>query len=376
MREEKQSNRQKEIKHSSQIGIGTNLFLFISKFIVSLLSGSVSILSDAFNNLSDCFSSIITMISVYFADKPADKDHPYGHGRSEYIATQFVSFFIIYVGITLLWESSKQIISPKPLEISWWVYGVLILSIYLKGWMWMMNQRIVKKTNSDLIKAVVIDSRNDVIASCLLLLAMSLQPHTSLPIDGFFGLVLSVIILIQGIAVLRNSMSKLLGKKISDDMIAEIDKIINRHPDVLGYHNFKGHDYGPNHIHVSIDLELPDATELNKAHKIVDSIEREVHQLLGVDVDAHIDPISSDTELNRLMYNKVVELSHDLFDAQQITTFYCVKGHYRTSIFISLNIEDDERFKFVKKELLERAKNDTSNLSFHVEWDRRQEDEK
>lgn len=361
------NNRQGEIKTSATIGMSVNIILFIAKFIISIISGSVSILSDAFNNLSDLFSSIITLVSAYLTQKPADENHPYGHGRVEYIATQLVSFFIIYVGITLLIESIKQILNPQPLEVSSWIYLVLILSILLKGWMMLKNQKIKKKIDSDLIEAVVVDSRNDVISSVVLLIAMLIQPKTSLPIDGMVGTLLSILILYQGYEILRNSISKLLGKKISDETIKVIDKIINSDPNVLGYHNFKGHDYGPNHIHVSVDLELPDTTDLNTAHRIVDSIEREIYQAVKVDVVAHIDPISSDEELNQRMYQEVLELTSDLFNPTVIEKFSCVKGHHRTSIFLTLNLPNEQEYNRIRNQLVQRAKQHKEELSFHFE---------
>ena len=367
MQEIPKDQRQQEIKYSSYIWMCTNLFLFECKLVLSIISGSVSILSDAFNNLSDLFNSIATFVSAYLAEKPADKTHPYGLGRAEYIATQLVSFFFLYVGITLFFQSINQINNPKPLDISISVYVILTLSIILKGWMMIINRRIAKKTKSDLIDAVVVDSRNDALSAILLLAAMILQPRTSLPVDGVAGVILSIVILYQGVEILRKSMSKLLGKKLSQEMISEIGRIINKHPAVLGYHNFKGHDYGPNHIHVSVDLELPDTTDLNTAHKIVDSIEREIYQSIKVYVVAHIDPISSDKDLNKEMYEVVKELSKDIFDTKRITKFSCVKGHYRTSIFVTLDIKENEEFKQIKSALLAKAKKDTPSLSFHVE---------
>lgn len=360
------NTREDYLKSSSYFGLLMNLILFTSKISIGLISGSIAILSDGFNNLLDFSNSIITLVSTHLSSKPADENHPYGHGRVEYIATQFVSFFILYIGISLLIESIDLIFNPKPIDLSIWLYAVLILSFILKGLMVLYNMRIKKKVDSDLIDAVIMDSKADVISSLILLVAMLLQPYSHYPIDGFAGLVLSVILILQGVGLLMRTLSKLMGKKLNDETIERIDQIINSHPTILGYHNLKGHDYGPNHIHASVDIELADTTGLSEAHLIVDEIEKKLREELMIDAVCHIDPISSDPQVNKEMFEVVLALGHDLFTKEDISKFSCVKGHLRTSVFINFSFEDRSHFELIKSRLLSRAEKECPSLSFHV----------
>lgn len=362
----KDKTRQQLLKTSAYYGLISNFILFCSKLIVGLLSGSISIISDAFNNLLDFSNSIITLVTTFFASKPADDSHPFGHGRVEYISTQFVSFFILYVGITLLLKSIEQIRTAQAIQFNMWLYAVLILSFIVKASMVLYNKKITSVIHSDLIDAVIIDSKMDVISSIILLVALSLQRFVSLPIDGVAGLILSVILIYQGIGILGKTLSKLLGKSLSEEMISDIDKIINQHHHILGYHNLKGHDYGPNHIHVSVDIELPDTTNLVDAHRIVDEIERQLNNELNIDAVCHIDPISTDEQLNQELLHVVLDVGKGYFELEDITKFACVRGHLRTSVFITLDSKKNPQFGDNKERFLKKAKKETPYLSFHV----------
>lgn len=358
----KKRNRHQNLNLSAFIGIFSNLILFIMKLSGGLISGSIALISDAFNNLFDFSNSIITLITNKLTQKPADEDHPFGHGRTEYIGTQFISFLILFIGINLLFESIDKIRNPQPFYFSLWFVLILISSIMIKWLMVVANKRIYQLTQSDLIEAVILDSKLDVYSSILLLIALWAQQFIDFPIDGIAGVILSALLIYQGILLLKNTLSKLLGRKLSSQLMSEIDAIINEHPEILGYHNLKGHDYGPNHIHVSIDIELPDTMNLVDAHRIVDSIERELNAQLNIDSVCHIDPISSDLALQKEMHQLVLDLG---VDELSINKLYCVRGHYRTSIFLDLNIQDKEAYKKQKESVIEKAKRLDENVSFH-----------
>lgn len=358
----KKRNRYQNLNLSAFIGIFSNLILFIMKLSGGLISGSIALISDAFNNLFDFSNSIITLVTNKLTQKPADEDHPFGHGRIEYIGTQFISFFILFIGINLLLESIEKIRNPQPIDFSLWFVLILMGSIFIKLFMVIANKRIYQQTQSDLIQAVILDSKVDIYSSILLLFALWIQQFVDFPIDGLAGLILSVLLIIQGISILKNTLSKLLGKKLSNKLITQIDAIINEHPEILGYHNLKGHDYGPNHIHVSIDIELPDTMNLVDAHRIVDSIERELNAQLNIDSVCHIDPISSDKELQKEMYQLVLDLG---VNEKSINKMYCVRGHVRTSVFLDLNCKDKETYTKQKQTIIEKAKSLDENVSFH-----------
>lgn len=355
--------REELFKYSAILGLIGNLILFSSKLFIGLFSGAISLVSDAFNNLLDFTNSLITFLAAYILGKPADKDHPYGHGRMEYISAQFVSFFILFVGINLLLKSMNQITNPVKIAFSPWLYVVLIISVGIKGLFVFFNHQIYKYTKSDLIEAVMLDSKMDVLSSLMLLGAMVAQFYTSFPIDGFAGVIISLMLLIQGISILKKALSKLMGHQLSEDSILVINEIINSHPKILGYHNLKGHDYGPNHVHVSVDIELPDTMDLVVAHNIVDEIEKQLNKDLGIDAVCHIDPISSNDELNEEMIKTVLKLSQGYFHESDIIKFSCVEGHLRTSVFITL---DDENFNDKREEFITFVQQQAPHLSFHI----------
>lgn len=359
-------NRDAALKFSSIIGLIGNLILVITKLSIGFMSGSLALISDGFNNLLDFSNSIITLITSYIASKPADENHPFGHGRAEYIATQFVSFFIIYIGITIIIESIQKLLNPSHVQYDFWFYIVLILSVLIKLLMTIINSRLNKQYESPLLKAVIVDSKMDVYSSLLLLGALLIQPFVKFPIDTLSGVIIALILIYQGIQLLKNTFSELLGRQLSETMIHKINQIINQHPSILGYHNLKGHDYGPNHIHVSVDIELPDTTNLVDAHRIVDEIERHLSKELNIDVVCHIDPISSDQELNDEMYQIVLGLG---LTPSQISRFSCVRGHLRTSIFLSLKAKSHDEFETLKNLVHQNAVKLDRNLSFHFSMD-------
>lgn len=360
--------RQTIIRKSAITGLIANLILFTSKISIGLLTSTVSLISDAFNNLSDFASNLIGLISTKLALKPADEDHPYGHGRVEYIATQFVAFLVLWVGITLLVKSIKRIINPLPLEVSSIIFMVIALSIFLKLFLVLRNKQFYKQTQSDIIAALIVDSKYDVISSLFILVAMIIQFFVDLPIDGIAGFVISLIILKQGYDILNQSLSKLLGKQLSNDLIQIIDEVVASEQDVLGYHNLKGHDYGPNHIHVSIDLEMSDHLDLNTAHDIVDRIEKQIYQKTSADVVAHIDPISSDKELNQMMKELVLKYGENHITLKDIVKLFCVSGHLRTSVFITLSKQYEYKREALLQLFQEKAKEEGLDVSFHIEF--------
>lgn len=276
---------------SGILGILCNVFLFLLKLSIGLMMNSIAILSDAFNNLSDTGSSIVTIVGAKISNKDADPEHPYGHGRSEYIASLIISFIIMLVGIELLREALAKIRHPEPLAFSLPLIIILGVSILVKLWMYSYNTYIAKAIGSTVNKATAMDSLNDCIATGAVVVATILGQYTAFPIDGVAGTIVSLLIIYTGFSLAKETVHLLLGTGPSPETIQNIENLIQRHGTVSGVHDLKVHDYGPGRVIASVHVELSDQTDLVDAHERVDCIEKEIKKELGIDIVIHVDPI-------------------------------------------------------------------------------------
>lgn len=276
------------------IGIICNIFLFIVKLSIGLLMNSIAITTDAFNNLSDTGSSFVAIIGAKISRKDADHEHPFGHGRFEYVASLIISFIIMLVGFELLKSSVEKIISPTPVSFNPTLMAILILSIFVKIWMFSYNRYIGKLINSGVNRATASDSLNDVYATSAVIVSTILGKYTGLPLDGIAGLIVSVLIIYTGFGIAKDTVSILLGMSPSEELVTKIHEIIDSNPLIVGSHDLKVHDYGPGRSIASIHAELSDKTNIVKAHNIIDSLEKKVLKELGVDIVIHVDPIGED----------------------------------------------------------------------------------
>ncbi len=284
---------------ASVVGIICNVLLFAGKLLVGLLTQSVSITADAVNNLSDSSSSIVSFFGFKLASRPADKDHPYGHGRYEYLAGLFVAVLIMVIGVEIFKSSLGRILHPVEVDYSLVSVIVLLASIGLKFWMMFFYLRIGKTINSQTLLATAADSRNDVIATGAVLLAALITKFTSVNLDGWMGLVVAVFIVINGFGIVRTTIDPLLGKAPDTEYITRIrDKVLS-YPGVLGTHDLMVHDYGPARKFASVHVEMDADTDGLLAHELIDRIEQDFREDEGLQLTVHYDPIPfhSDTDV-------------------------------------------------------------------------------
>ena len=288
-------------RRAGAVGIGANILLFGAKMLAGTLSGSVSITADAMNNLSDASSSIVTLLGFKLAEKPADEDHPYGHARYEYLSALAVAAMILFIGFELAKTSVVKIITPEATEFTWLTAGILLFSIGVKLWLSFYNRRLGKKIASDALLAAAADSRNDVIATGVVLISGVVEYLTGWKVDAWMGLGVALFILYSGIGMARSTISPLLGEAATPELRNQLLDKIQSEPKVLGYHDLMVHDYGPGRRFASVHVEMDRREDPLLCHEIIDDLERECLQSHGVQLVIHYDPVvTDDPELDRL----------------------------------------------------------------------------
>ena len=288
-------------RRAGAVGIGANIFLFGAKMLAGTLSGSVSITADAMNNLSDASSSIVTLLGFKLAEKPADEDHPYGHARYEYLSALAVAAMILFIGFELAKTSVVKIITPEATEFTWLTAGILLFSIGVKLWLSFYNRRLGKKIASDALLAAAADSRNDVIATGVVLISGVVEYLTGWKVDAWMGLGVALFILYSGIGMARSTISPLLGEAATPELRNQLLDKIQSEPKVLGYHDLMVHDYGPGRRFASVHVEMDRREDPLLCHEIIDDLERECLQSHGVQLVIHYDPVvTDDPELDRI----------------------------------------------------------------------------
>lgn len=273
------------------IGIICNLILFSTKLTIGFMMNSIAISSDAFNNLSDTGSSMVALIGARLSGKDPDFEHPYGHGRFEYIASLIISFIIMLVGVELLKSSFEKVINPEPITFNPYLTAILVLSILIKVWMFSYNRYIGLKIDSGVNRATAADSLNDVIATSAVVITTMIGHVSKLYLDGYAGMVVSLLIIYAGFQIAKETVNVLLGTSPSEEVVASIHAIIESNKDIVGIHDLKVHDYGPGRTVASVHTELSDQTNLVKAHSIIDGLEKKIFRELGIDIVIHVDPI-------------------------------------------------------------------------------------
>jgi len=276
------------------LGIGCNISLFAVKLTLGLMMNSIAIISDAFNNLSDTGSSLVAVVGAKLSGREADLEHPYGHGRFEYVASLVISFIILLVGFELLKSSVSKILTPEPVSFNWILTFILILSVLVKAWMYSYNRYIGNLISSSVNHATAADSLNDVIATSAVILTTIVGNFIDFPLDGIAGTVVSCLVMMTGYNIAKDTVSLLLGMSPSEETVTQIYEIIESNEYIVGAHDLKVHDYGPGRKIASIHTELSDQTNIVRAHQIVDGLEKRVLKELGIDLVIHVDPIGED----------------------------------------------------------------------------------
>ena len=313
-------------KAASFMGIGANALLFAGKLIAGALSGSVAIMADAVNNLSDASSSIVSLLGFKLADKPADADHPYGHGRFEYLSGLMVAVMILVIGVELLKSSVEKIVSPTPVAMSAVTVVVLAGSIAVKLWMMAMNRRIGRKIDSKTLIATADDSRNDVVATSAVLIAMVIGQATGLMLDGWMGAAVAVFILVSGFGLVRDTVDPMLGAMPSREQVEAIRAKLMSYPGVLGTHDLMVHDYGPGRQFASVHLEMDAKEDPIASHDIIDGIERDFLEQEKLHLVIHYDPVVTDDPRVAVMRGVVSRIAREIDPRMTIHDLRIVPG--------------------------------------------------
>jgi len=286
---------------SGTVGIICNLLVVAMKMTVGILTGAFSVVADAMNNLSDAASAVVTLIGFKLAEKPADKDHPYGHARYEYLSGLAVAAMIVLIGFELLKTSIDKIVHPTPVAYTWPLYAVLIASVFIKFWMYLFNRRLGRLISSSALMATAIDSRNDAITTGAILISAWIAVLTGFSVDGYMSLALSIFIMYSGAQLAKQTISPLLGESASPQLRETILSVLDKEPKVLGYHDLMIHDYGPGQRFGSLHVEMDSCESPLDCHDIIDNIERICLEKYNIHLVIHYDPIvTDDMELRRL----------------------------------------------------------------------------
>lgn len=326
---------------SGAVGIGCNLLLFLGKWLVGSLTGSVSITADALNNLSDASGSIVTLIGFRVADKPADEDHPYGHARAEYLSALAVAALILVIGFELVKTSAQKILNPEPVAFSPVTLGVLGASIAVKLWMCLFNRRLGRHIDSTALMATAADSRNDCVTTAAVLLATVAEHVWNLRVDGIFGLGVAGFILYSGIQLAKDTISPLLGENADPELKKKLVDYIVCQEKVLGYHDLMVHDYGPGQRFASLHVEMDYREPPLECHALIDEMERECLESHNVHLVIHYDPvITDDPELSRLK-ELTAALLKSRDDRLCLHDFRMVQGKNHTNLIFDVPLPSE-----------------------------------
>ena len=331
-------------KLSGIVGIFSNLFLFVIKFVIGTIVHSVSIQADGVNNLTDAGSNIISILSFHLANKPADKDHPFGHERTETIASLFVGILILVLGFETAKESISKVIHPGSIDFRIASVIILLISIIVKFWMYAYNKKLSKTYDSSLLEATALDSISDVCGTTAVLVSTLLSPVLHFNLDGYMGIVVSGIILYGAYGLLRDMINSLIGEAPDPELVHNIVDMIMAHPAILGVHDMMLHNYGPNKIFASAHVEVDSSKDIFETHDHIDNIEREVKENMNIDLVLHMDPVKVNDPETELYRAKVVEAIHQIDPKWGFHDFRIVLGPTHVNLVFDLVIPFEEKY--------------------------------
>lgn len=286
---------------SSVTGILCNLLLFCAKMAVGILAGSVAITADAVNNLSDAGSSVIALIGFKLSSKPADKEHPYGHARMEYVSGFIVAIVVLLLGLQMIKSSVEKIIHPEPIQFSWATIAVLAVSVAVKLWLGLFYRKIGRRIDSAALTAASADSINDVAATSAVLLATVLAGLTGIQADGYMGAGVALFIVFSGLKLVKETMNPLLGEAPDEELVRRIEDKLESYEGIIGFHDLVIHNYGPGRCFATVHAEVPAERDILESHQIIDAIEKDFSTELGIHMVIHLDPVvSGDERLDRV----------------------------------------------------------------------------
>ncbi len=333
-------------------GIFCNAALFLAKFIAGILSGSIAMMSDAFNNLSDAASSVTTLLGFRMARQPADKDHPYGHARYEYLSGLAVAALILVIGAELARDSVMKIFKPEPVAITGLTYGILIPAMGLKLWMSRFFRKLGRLIDSAALTATAADSRNDVVATGAVVLGCLCQQFFQVNIDGFVGLAVAAFIIFSGIGIGKETISPLIGRQADRELVENITDLILRHDKVLGIHDLLIHDYGPGQCFASVHVEISAQEHPMESHDIIDDIERDAMAELNVHLVIHYDPVQLDDRQQERMREQINAILTQISPELSIHDFRLLRTENGGTVYFDLEVPYD--MKLTRAELERR----------------------
>lgn len=334
----------------SLLGIMLNIMLFIGKYFAGVISGSIAITADAFNNLSDAGSSFITLVGFWFAGMKPDPEHPFGHGRFEYISGFVISIVILFMGAELMQSSIKKIINPEPVEGGTLAMVILLVSICVKLYMCFYNHRIGKRIDSSAMKATALDSLSDSVATTVVLISMLLARFLGVNVDGICGAAVALFILCAGCNAAKDTMNPLLGTPPEKEFVEEIERLVMAHDMVSGIHDLVVHNYGPGRVMISLHAEIPGDGNIYHIHEEIDGIERELKEKLGCEAVIHMDPIETDNQVVNGMKVKMEAAVRQIHEGITIHDFRMVQGPSRTNLIFDIVVPYE--LKLTQEELV------------------------
>jgi len=341
------------------VGIIANILLFAGKLSVGLLINSIAVMADAINNLSDAASSVITLVGFKVTNKPADREHPFGHGRIEYISAMIVSFLVILVGFEFIKSSIERVMNPEPVTFDMVTFALLSFSIIVKVWLSFFNRKIGRTIGSKAMEASAMDSLSDVITTSVVLLSLVLSIWIPYPIDGYIGIAVALFIMYSGFNLTKETLNPLLGDAPEPEFVNKIISKTLSYEGILGVHDIIVHNYGPNRGVVSLHAEIPASMDVMSAHELIDKAEQEISGELGIHLVMHMDPINVDDEVVQKVQQQIVGVLMEFGMELSIHDFRIVGDDSHCNVIFDMVVphevaEKDE--KKIAKEVSEAIK--------------------
>ena len=325
---------------ASVVGIFCNVLLFSVKLAIGLILSSLAVTADAFNNLSDAASSIISLVGVKMAEKPADEEHPFGHGRIEYIAALIVSFLVIEVGFTFFKSSISKIMHPEEITFDPVPFIILILSILVKLWMAFFNNKLGKRIDSKVMLATAADSLGDVITTSATVISIVICHFTSINVDAIAGLIVSGIVIWSGVSIAKDTLEPLIGQRVPSELYQKITDMVESYEGIVGAHDLIVHNYGPNRSMATIHAEVPNDVSIETSHEIIDRIERDAKKELNILLVIHMDPVEMRDEEVLELRDKTSHIVHALDPELHFHDFRVLKENEQKNLIFDLVVPD------------------------------------
>lgn len=325
---------------ASVVGIFCNVLLFSVKLAIGLILSSLAVTADAFNNLSDAASSIISFVGVKMAGKPADAEHPFGHGRIEYIAALIVSFLVIEVGFTFFKSSISKIMHPEEITFDPVPFIILILSILVKLWMAFFNNKLGKRIDSKVMLATAADSLGDVITTSATVISIVICHFTSINVDAIAGLIVSGIVIWSGVSIAKDTLEPLIGQRVPSELYQKITDMVESYEGIVGAHDLIVHNYGPNRSMATIHAEVPNDVSIEASHEIIDRIERDAKRELNILLVIHMDPVEMRDEEVLELRDKTSHIVHALDPELHFHDFRVLKENEQKNLIFDLVVPD------------------------------------